>query len=223
MFRIENPTIDQYFISNNNNVLHPFSDFGDKNGYGGYIPSPQYFRSFYTSYTEEIRHLLDKQMMVLDAKYLKGDHSFKIIKLIGKVDGAPIFTALYTILNEYEEVRLQFLVPTKSLFHLKYAFNAVRRSLDFYGHGQPEIFFTDNVRGDKNILEDVFPSLKEALQPVTDPEPGKVVDYSQYPKLTIPRDSVEIRCINKADEIASAAQELLDFIKTPTSSTSEPM
>ena len=161
-------------------------------------------------------------MMVLDAKYLKGDHSFKIIKLIGKVDGAPMFTALYTILNEYEEVRLQFLVPTKSLFHLKYAFNAVRRSLDFYGHGQPEIFFTDNVRGDKNILEDVFPSLKKALQPVTDPEPGKVVDHSHYPKLTIPGDSVEIRCINKADEMVSAAQELLNLIKVSTSRTSEP-
>ncbi|KAG2216108.1 hypothetical protein INT45_001912 [Circinella minor] len=196
MFRIESPTIDQYFISNSNNVLCSFSDFDDKNGYDGFIPSPQYFHSFYTSYTEEIRHLLDKQMLALDAKYLKGDYSFKIIKRIGNVDGAPIFTALYTTLNEYKEVRLQFLVPATSLFHLK---------------------------GDKNILEDVFPPLKEALQPVTDSKLGRVMDYSQYPKLTIPGDSVEIRCINEADEIASGALELLDFIKTPTSSTSEPM
>ena len=105
--------------------------------------------------------------MVLDAKYLKGDHSFKIIKLIGKVDGASIFTALSTIVNEFCEVRLQYLVPTKSLAHLKYAFNAVQHSLEFYGHGQPEMFFTDNVRDDKNILENAWPSLKEAVQPVT--------------------------------------------------------
>ena len=139
IFRGENPEINQYFA--NHNVIRAFSDFDDKNGYGGFIPSSQYFRPFYTSYTEEIRHLLDKQIMVLDAKYLKGDRSFKIIKLIGKVDGASIFTALYTIVNEYEEVRLRYLVPMKSLTHLKYAFNAVRRSLEFYGQDQPEFFF----------------------------------------------------------------------------------
>ena len=213
IFRGGNPAISQYFT--NYNVIRAFSDFDDKNGYGGFIPSPQYFRSFYTSYTEEIRYLLDKQMMVLDAKYLKGDHSFRIIKLIGKVDGASIFTALYTIVNEYEEVRLQYLVPTKSLAHLKYAFNAVRRPLEFYGHGQPEIFFTDNIRGDKNILENRWPLLKNAVQPVTEREPGTVVDSSNYPMLKLSRDQVNIRCLNLRDDIYAKSKHLQVLLVPP--------
>ena len=68
-FRYLNATIRQYFT--NHNVIRTFSDFDDKNAYGGFIPSPQYFRSFYTSYIEEIRHLPDKQMRSLTQKILK--------------------------------------------------------------------------------------------------------------------------------------------------------
>ena len=210
-FLKENPTI-KMMLKPNKNIL-PFSSFNDAKGYAGYVPSAQYLRSFYTTYTEEIRHLLNKQMMVLDASYLKGDHSFKIIKLMGKVDGTPTFTALYTVLNEYEEVRVQFLVPTKSISHLKYAFDALRRSLDLYGHSQPQIFFTDNVRGDKNLLESVFPSLKSDVKPVDKPEPGTVIDNSKYPKLMIPGDQVQIRCFQEADDMEAAAKDLLDQVE----------
>ena len=208
MFRNYNPSLRTRLNPN----IQPFSEFENPKGYGGYIPLAQYLRSFYTSYTEEIRHLLDKQMMVLDATYLKGDHSFKIIKLIGKIEGSSIFTALYTIVNEYEEVRLQYLVPTKSLNHLKYAFNALRRSLQYYGHSQPKIFFTDNVRGDKATLESVWESLKEDVEPVSGPEPGTKMGVTQYPKLKIPGDQVQIFCYRHFDDISSAAQTIMDQI-----------
>ena len=92
---------------------------------------------------------------------------------------------------------------------MKYAFNAVRRSLEFYGHGQAEISLTDNVRDDKNISENGSSSLKEAVQPVTECEPGTVVDGSNYPKLKLPADQVNIRCLNRRDDISAAAQELI--------------
>jgi hypothetical protein len=43
--------------------------------------------------------------MTLGGKYLKGDHSFKIIKRMGKIEGTPMFTVLYTVCNEYEEIK----------------------------------------------------------------------------------------------------------------------
>ena len=83
---------------------------------------------------DEIRPLLDKQVMLLDGRVLKGDHSFKIIKSIGKTGGSPKFSALYKVCNEYEEIRMQSLVPTKSLNHLRYSFEAMRDAYSMYGH-----------------------------------------------------------------------------------------
>ena len=107
--------------------------------------------------------------MIVDAFYLKGDYRLKIIELMGNIDGTPTFTALYTVLHEYDETLVQFLVPTKSISHLKYAFDALHRSLDFYGHSQPHIFFTGNVHGDKNVMKSVFTLLKSNVIPLDKP------------------------------------------------------
>ncbi|KAG2223871.1 hypothetical protein INT45_012744 [Circinella minor] len=91
-------------IIQNQQKITPFSSFNDRSKYAGHVLSPQYFCSFYTPFIREIRHLIDKEMEVLDGVYLKGDYTFKIIKLINKINGQPVFTALYTVLNKYEEV-----------------------------------------------------------------------------------------------------------------------
>jgi hypothetical protein len=139
----------------------PFSAFDDGSKYAGFVPTSTYLRGVYTSMINRLRPLMDKQMMLLDGKILKGDHSFKLVKHVAKVDGAPTFTALYTLCNEYEEIRMQALVPSKALSHLRKPFQALKDAFDFYGHDQPEIFFTDNVKTDRNFLFDTLPSLKK--------------------------------------------------------------
>ncbi|KAG2195819.1 hypothetical protein INT47_010029 [Mucor saturninus] len=42
---------------------------------------------------------------------------------MAKINGVSTFSCLYTVLNEYEEIRLQALAPTKSLDHLTPSFN----------------------------------------------------------------------------------------------------
>ena len=79
------------------------------------------------------------------------------------------------------------------------------------------VFFTDNVRGDKNILKNASRSLKEVVQPVTKREPGTVVDGSNYPMLKLPGDHVNIRCLNRRDDIPAGAQELIGQVETSTS------
>ncbi|KAG0161863.1 hypothetical protein DFQ30_005160, partial [Apophysomyces sp. BC1015] len=61
--------------------------------------------------------------------------------------------------NEYEEIRMQALVPSKSLAHLRNPFQQMLQSYNVYGHKPPELFFTDNVRGDQQFLKEVLPSL----------------------------------------------------------------
>ncbi|KAG2211306.1 hypothetical protein INT45_003588, partial [Circinella minor] len=155
---------------------------------------------------------MDKQMEILDGKNLKGDHTFKIIKLMSKVNGVPVFTALYTALNEYEEIRLQFLVPTKSLSHLQYGFDKLREAYELYGHKQPEIFFTDNVIGDQGFLKSVFPSLLKDVIPVSEPVPIEPLNIPSYPLLQIPKDEVVISCISQYQDIDINLDEFIKKI-----------
>lgn len=71
---------------------------------------------------------MDQHTSMLDGVVLKGDHSFKIIKHMGKMNGVSTFNALYTVLNEYEEIRLQVLSPTKALSHLASSFDNMIQS-----------------------------------------------------------------------------------------------
>ncbi|KAG0178868.1 hypothetical protein DFQ29_002903 [Apophysomyces sp. BC1021] len=134
-----------------------FSRFDDPKRYAGCIPSTAYLRLVYTSIMDQLRPLIDRQMMQLGGQILKGDHSFKIIKNMAKIGSAPVFSALYTVCNEYEEIRIQVLNPSKTLSHLRDSFQRMLHSYNVYGHKPPELFFTDNVQGDQKFLqEDIF-------------------------------------------------------------------
>ncbi|KAG2219719.1 hypothetical protein INT45_006051, partial [Circinella minor] len=205
----QQPTLRQHLFKEE---IISFSTFDDRSKYAGHVPSPQYLRSFYTAYLAELRSFMDKQMEILDGKYLKGDHTFKIIKLMSKVNGVPVFAALYTVLNEYEEIRLQFLVPTKSLSHLQYGFDKLREAYELYGHEQPEIFFTDNVIGDQGFLKSVFPSLLKDVIPVSEPATIEPLNIPSYPLLQIPKDEVVIRCISQYQDIDINLDEFIKKI-----------
>ncbi|KAF7720604.1 hypothetical protein EC973_007053, partial [Apophysomyces ossiformis] len=156
-YRRQYPTLDDMLGSSQQ--LRSFSRFDDPTRYAGYIPSTAYLRLVYTTIMDQLRPLIDKQMMQIGGQILKGDHSFKIIKHMAKIGSAPVFSALYTVCNEYEEIRMQVLVPSKSLTHLRNPFQQMMHSYRVYGHKPPELFFTDNVRGDQQFLEEVLPSL----------------------------------------------------------------
>ncbi|KAK9326604.1 hypothetical protein V1520DRAFT_372642 [Lipomyces starkeyi] len=88
------------------------------------------------------------------------------------------FTALFTCINEYGEIRIMNLTSTKSLNEVLTSFNALKVSLMQYGHPPPAIVFTDNVRGDKNFLNQLFPHLKSVEQPFAD---ETTVDVARLP------------------------------------------
>ncbi|KAI8642089.1 hypothetical protein BD408DRAFT_188872 [Parasitella parasitica] len=95
-----------------------FSTFEDKDKYADSVPSGGYLTYVYCSMIQDTRPLMDQMISLLDGVVLKADHSFKIIDHIGKLNEMPIFTALYTVCNEYEEIRCQSLVATKHHSHL---------------------------------------------------------------------------------------------------------
>ena len=56
----------------------PWPAFADRNGYGGFSPSPNYFRDFYIHMTRARAPEMDKVTAMLSSKILSIDHSFKV-------------------------------------------------------------------------------------------------------------------------------------------------
>ncbi|KAJ6516958.1 hypothetical protein DFH09DRAFT_1287885 [Mycena vulgaris] len=145
----------------------PFSSFEDKSKYAGFYPSRWYINNVYMDYMQHIRPILDQCMALLTALIIKWDHSFKMPKYLMKLNGVMTFVALFTIVNEFEQIRSQAFVPTKSLSHIRAALEGIVKSLDAYGLPQPILGFTDNVASDAAItFMQYIPSLAEGVSPV---------------------------------------------------------
>jgi hypothetical protein len=78
----------------------------------------------------------------------------------------------------------------------------MKESLKLYGHLQPKIFYTDNVWGDKQFLEESFESLGQDVVPVE--------KYSHLEAVEIPQD-IQVIPKNSAASIADVARIIIRF------------
>src|SRR6202050_1787484 len=140
-------------------AYEPFSDFHDKNGYAGFYPSRWYINTVYMDYMEHIHPFLDQCVSALTGYVIKWDYSFKLPKFLMKLAGEITFASLFTLLNEFEQIRFQAFVSTKSLSHIRGALEEMVKSLDKHGLAQPIIVFTDNVASDAAAFTQCIPAL----------------------------------------------------------------
>lgn len=206
-------------LSNGNGPqqFEQFSDFFDKMKYNGYIPSSNYLSYVYSSLVAEYRLFTDQHTAQLGGIILKLDHSFKIIKHMGKVNSVSTFVGLFTVLNEYGEIRMQLLVPSKSHSCLRPSFDNMMDSYRKYNSDMPQVAYTDNVTGDRNFLEEVIPSLTENVVHVRASQAELIVrnnPYSIYPVATIPAD-VSVTVLETQQDINSACDIFLDMVRGP--------
>ncbi|XXQ31558.1 3'-5' exonuclease [Plasmodiophora brassicae] len=92
-----------------------FSAFDDPNGYDGFVPSASFLEAMYLKYLSEHRPLMDRLQQTVDGRVLKLDHSFKVPKLLRMFGPYPLFSALLTAVNEFEEPTLQRFTYSTSL------------------------------------------------------------------------------------------------------------
>ena len=85
---------------------------------------------------------------------------------MGKIEGVSTFNALFTTVNQYSEIRSMNFTPSKRQDDWAPILSAMLPSLTNFGHPQPRVIFTDNVRADKAKLLSVFPSLSANVTPV---------------------------------------------------------
>ncbi|KAG2191089.1 hypothetical protein INT47_010405, partial [Mucor saturninus] len=165
-----------------------------------------YIRTIYTSIIETLRPNMDKQMMLLGGKVLKGDPSFNMVKHMASIDGTSIFTALYTLCNEFEEIRMMLPVPTMSLEHPRWSFNELMNACEGYSHEKPIAFYTDNVRGDRRFLESVIPSLKDGCR--SRRMANNESEAQNHSVLSLP-ENIQVSYLRNYEEIESVMKNLL--------------
>ncbi|KAK2467285.1 hypothetical protein APHAL10511_000834 [Amanita phalloides] len=170
-----------------------FGAFGDRDGYAGYVPTAKYFRRFYDMLIERQAPEMTQLLSLLSGRVLAIDHSFKITRRLGKINGAALFTALHSVVNEYGEIRSMLFTMTKG--HDQYITNLheIDRSLERFGHPRVQALFTDNVQADKDAVQHAFPSLLMDIVPVP--------TCSPYPRLEFPRRTWDIVHLSTAYDV----------------------
>jgi hypothetical protein len=86
-------------------------------------------------------------------------------KHIAKVDGVPVFNALWTCMDS-RYIRAQTLTLTKAHDERNGPLKGISDSIKRYGYSFPKIAFSDDPLKDKGMLHDNFPSLAEKLTPM---------------------------------------------------------
>jgi hypothetical protein len=104
--------------------------------------------------------------------------------------------------NEFGEIRICDLVPTKAHSQFDIALTRMNHSIYLFGLEPPRVIFTDNL-ADKPMLERHFPSLREGIHPVN--------TYGDLPLLQLPSGCVPKLC-RTSTQINSAILSLVDLL-----------
>lgn len=104
--------------------------------------------------------------------------------------------------NEFGEIRICDLVPTKAHSQFDIALTRMNHSIKLFGLEPPRIVFTDNL-ADKPMLERHFPSLKEGVRPVN--------SLGDLPVLQLPSGCIP-KVFQTATQINSAILSFIDTI-----------
>lgn len=118
------------------------------------------------------------------------------------MDGQRVFEGLLTATNEYGQIVICDLVPTKAHSQFDIALSRKQDSINTFGLPSIQVAFTDNP-ADKPMLERHFPSLLDGIQPIS--------SHSSLPRFQIPND-VTIHSIRTASQIQDVILSLLDRV-----------
>ncbi|KAJ7192005.1 hypothetical protein GGX14DRAFT_578453 [Mycena pura] len=145
-----------------------FSQFGDRSKYGGFTPSVKYLKGVFVGWFAAHRLHLDRIMSSISGKVLKGDHTYTIVDHQGHLPGGErIHEALYSNVNEHEEVRGYTLTPTQGFSSLTGYYQRMQTELVRHGYQPTELVYTDKPRAERNWFETNIPSLARDVQHIS--------------------------------------------------------
>ncbi|KAJ7719728.1 hypothetical protein B0H16DRAFT_1794348 [Mycena metata] len=142
-----------------------FGDFGSPQGYNGFVPSVPYLSSMMNKAIEREEDDADQHTACQEPDNLAIDDSHKINKHMAKINGVPVFGALWTCMTS-RYIRAQVLTLTKGHDERLGPLMGIASSARLYGFDDPAIVYSDDPVKDKAMLYAAFPSLTEKLTPI---------------------------------------------------------
>ncbi|KIK58696.1 hypothetical protein GYMLUDRAFT_245792 [Collybiopsis luxurians FD-317 M1] len=141
-----------------------FPAFDNPMKYAGTSPSIQYLKCIWTDYHAAVKIYMDRIQASLSGFKLAGDHTFRIMKAMARLKSEPIFSALFTVVNEWEEIRAQAMGLTKGFSILPEMFQQVSTGLKEHAHQPTSLYYCDNPSAERDFHEHITASLKENVQ-----------------------------------------------------------
>ncbi|KAJ7096200.1 hypothetical protein C8R44DRAFT_813340, partial [Mycena epipterygia] len=117
------------------------SNNNSNNGWGG---NRQYLKALFTNYDTAHRIYIERDIATLPMTIAKADHTHDFLKHMGEIKGEGVFTAAYTVLNEFEEVGAPSLTLTKSLLFVKDMFESIQQGLKDSQNPLTQILYTNS-------------------------------------------------------------------------------
>ncbi|KAJ7829618.1 hypothetical protein B0H13DRAFT_2679789 [Mycena leptocephala] len=192
--------------------LTPFSSFSDKEGYAGFSPSRWYISKVYVEYMSYIKPHHDQAMSAVPLTIGKMDQSYKVIKYLARMEGNRVFGSLWTITNEFEQIRQMILTPTRHLTHVERPLRDIMKSLHKHGHQPISLLWTDNVRADHQFVERVVPTLRVNVDHET-------TDGGRKYQLAAVPDTLKIRLASSISLIDESCRSILSDLEQANTDT----
>ncbi|KAJ7088237.1 hypothetical protein C8R43DRAFT_1142287 [Mycena crocata] len=142
-----------------------FGDFGTPDKFNGSIPSVPYLTLMMNKAIELEEGDANQHTACQRPDTLAVDDSHKINKHMAKVNGVPIFGALWTCMTSHY-IRAQALTLTKAHEERLGPLMGIAASAKKYGYSDPTVVYSDDPVKDKSMLYAAFPSLSEKLTPI---------------------------------------------------------
>ncbi|KAF9065307.1 hypothetical protein BDP27DRAFT_1424992 [Rhodocollybia butyracea] len=184
-----------------------FPKFGDPMKYAGSVPSVRYIKSIWTDYHSGIKIYEDRVQASLSGFKLAGDHTFRIMKAMARLKSEPIFGALFSLVNEWEEIRAQAMTLTKGFSILPEMFKQVSIGLKEHGQQPTALYYCDNPTSERDFHERVTESLAVGVQHVIS-EPGK-----NLPKFMFNPGAPVVEYFDNSMLINNACEEILEHME----------
>ncbi|KAJ3722546.1 hypothetical protein C8R42DRAFT_720912 [Lentinula raphanica] len=191
-----------------------FPSFDDPMKYAGTSPSLRYLKCIWTDYHSAVKIYHDRIQASLSGFKLAGDHTFRIMKAMARLKSEPIFSSLFSLVNEWEEIRAQAMGLTKGFSILPEMFKQVQIGLEEHGHQPTNVYYCDNPSAERDFHERTMESLKHNVIHITSTRNDIEERYANF---ELPRN-VPIEFYSTYMLINNACESILEAVEAMPSS-----
>ncbi|KAF9044693.1 hypothetical protein BDP27DRAFT_1374097 [Rhodocollybia butyracea] len=197
----------RYYRLSGREQVPDFPKFDDAMKYAGSAPSIRYMKSIWTDYHSGIKIYADRVQTSLSGYKLAGNHTFRVMKAMARLKSEPTFAALFSLVNEWEEIRAQAMALTKGFSILPEMFKQVSVGLKEHGHQPTALYYCDNPTAERDFHERVTESLRDGVQHIIN-KPGK-----NLPKFKLDPRTVAIEYFDNSMLINNVCEEILESME----------